>query len=178
METPTRSHVKSTPSTSKKDIAPKEVETPSLPRREIPKKELKLEQPVNNQEYSFFDKLIEETKANNLSSSKVSNEKITNNNPKKESNSDVTKEDLFMDLKKASETKVTSNHEEKTVSSSSTNANKNIDAIPIIQNNKLVPEKVDEEIVKQEEIDKRFKEDSKPLEDFSVEDIIFPEMPM
>ena len=44
-------------------------------------------------------------------------------------------------------------------------------------NNKInIKEK--KEVVKQEEIDKRFKEDSKPLEDISVEDIIFPEMPM
>lgn len=181
----TRSHSNTSTNIFKNELPSKELETPSLPRQEIPKKELKLDSPVNKQEYSFFDKLIEETKTqtNNKTQSKVSDEKANTNPSQKESINDDSKENLFMDLKKASKElpenpKPEPQVEEKTVSRVQKNAKTNVDAIPVIQNNKLVPEKVDEEVIKQEEIDKRFKEDSKPLEDFSVEDIIFPEMPM
>ena len=159
----------------------KELEIPSLPRQEIPKKELKLDSPANKQEYSFFDKLIEET--NNQTQVEANDKKVNSSIGENEAIREEAIEDIFLDLKRASEelpteAEVETKTDEKTVSHVKNNTKTNIDVIPVIQNNKLVPEKVDEEIVKQNEIDKRFKEDSKPLEDFSVEDIIFPEMPM
>ncbi len=50
-----------------------------------------------------------------------------------------------------------------------------LSSIPIIKNHKLTPRKVKEEVVKNEEPEKSKK--STDLEDFSIEDIIFPDMP-